>query len=1053
MMTRRDWEDPQVFGINKRPGHVPLGAYPSADLALACDRKASPNVCLLNGTWRFHLAERPEAVPEGFHAMDFDDAAWDGIVVPGNWQLQGFPDNPIYTNVKYPFTPNPPYVPEANPTGCYRTTFEVPTDWIGRSIRLSFESVDSAFYAWVNGELVGYSQDSRLPAEFDVTGFVQAGSNLLAVQVMRYSDGSYLEDQDFWLMSGIQRDVILYSKPKVSIEDFFVHTTFDNRYEDAELHIEAQITRVPWMAAYHVEAMLYDHVGTPVWDAAVVGDVANHSSFGYPPKRKTAHAMLRKAVARPKHWTAETPNLYRLVLTLRSPEGEALDFESCKVGFRVVEVKDGVILVNGKRLVMRGVDRHEHHPERGRALTVEYMRQEIRLMKQLNFNLVRTSHYPDDVAWYDLCDEYGIYLIDETNLETHGVGSELSNNPQWLGAYVDRSARMALRDRNHPSILMWSLGNESGCGANHAAMAAWLRMADPTRLIHSESGRPGPAVSDVISPMYPNLDWVRSVLADPNEKRPMMMCEYAYAKGNSTGNFFKFWELVDKEPRFHGGCIWDWSDKALLKTTPDGQPYYAYGGDFGDDFDYSLFYQDNENPQMTCNGIVGPDLMPHPGAWEVKKVQAPLSLSASSPRDLLAGRLRLWNKHQVLSLAHLDIRWQVLEDGRVIQSGELPAMELAAGAVGTLQVPLARPDTLAEGAEYFLNVQFVLNLDTSWAERGHEVYGEQFKLPWRAPEKRFAPTGLMPALTVEEDDRRLAIEGKDFLVLFDKEEGRIQAFHAMGRDLLQKGPVEQFYRAPTDIDLLMGNPPASIHKWRSAGIDRLERCMTRFGWVQVSLQEVQVRVNARLQAEDKPEGIDSLVTYRVFGDGQVLIEHETFFNERLPYLPRIGMELLLPAGFEQLVWYGRGPHENYADRKLAALVGLYESTVDEQFTPYVYPSESGGKEDTRWLALLDAEGCGLMAVGKDLLHFDALHYAVKDLEQAGHPYELTRLPETVLHLDGWHMGVGGDDGWWAPVHPEFRIPPGRYRYAFVLRAVKAGEDLCELGRLGIDGCL
>jgi beta-galactosidase len=802
-----------------------------------------------------------------------------------------------------------------------------------------------------------------------------------------------------------------------------------------------------------VEAMLFDAEGKPVFAAPLEIPVSNHTSYFYPAQQKTAAAMATVHVERPRHWTAETPYLYRLVLTLKSATGDALDFESCQVGFRQVEIKDGVILVNGRRLVMRGVDRHEHHPVRGRALTVEDMRREVILMKQLNFNTVRTSHYPDHPAWYDLCDEYGIYLIDETNLETHGVSSELSNHPMWLHAYMERASRMALRDKNHPSVIMWSLGNESGCGPHHGAMAAWLRMFDPTRLVHYEGGRHYPAVSDVFSVMYPDLDFIRRVLANPNDHRPVMMCEYAYAKGNSTGNFYKFWELVDKEPRFQGGCIWDWNDKALLATDPAGELYYAFGGDLGDDFNYSHFYQVNENPQMCCNGIVGPDLTPHPGAWEVKKVQAPLALTEKKVADTLAGKFTLWNKYQFLSLDHLTVRWELVEDGVVIQSGEMDAPALEAGKKGVLRVPFAQPEELAPGAEYFLNVYFLLNADAPWAAKGHEVYHQQVRIPFTVPEKRLAARASMPTLTVEENAERLAVEGKDFLVLFSKAEGRILAYHACGRDLLQSGPVEQYYRAPTDFDLLMGNPRASFHKWHSAGIDRLERSLRGFEWAQVSQTEVQVRARARIQAVGKSDGIDSVVTYRVFGDGQIAVENEVVVGDCLPLIPRVGLELTLPAGFERLVWYGRGPQENYCDRKLGADVGVYGSSVDEQFTPYVFTSESGGKEDARWIALLDEEGCGLMAIGRRPLHFDALHYTVKDLEQAGHPYELTRLPETVLHLDGWHMGVGGDDGWMASVHPEFLVNPGRYQFTFRLRPVWAGEDLAAAARTGIEGMI
>lgn len=1049
MTQRRDWENPQVFGINKRPGHSPLGAYASAEMAAACDRTASPYVKSLNGTWRFHLAPNPDSVPEGFFLSEYADRDWADIVVPGNWQLQGFGDNPIYTNVAYPFQPNPPFVPDENPTGCYRTTFEVPADWSGRRVLLLFEAVDSAFYLWVNGKKVGYSQDSRLPAEFDVTDYVQTGVNTLAAQVMRYCDGTYLEDQDFWLMSGIQRDVTLYSKPAVAIEDLTVRTAFDKDFRDADLSIEVNITRVLWMAAYSVEAMLLDPQGKPVFAEPVKIQVSNHTDYFYPIRAKTAAAMTTLKVEKPLQWTAETPHLYTLVLTLRSAEGEALDFESTRVGFRQVEIRNGVILVNGKRLVMRGVDRHEHHPVRGRALTVEDMRKEVVLMKQLNFNTVRTSHYPDHPAWYDLCDEYGIYLIDETNLETHGVSSELSCNPDWLNAYVDRAARMALRDKNHPSVIMWSLGNESGCGPNHGAMAAWLRMADPTRLVHYEGGRFLPAVSDVFSVMYPDLDYIRSVLADPNMTRPVMMCEYAYAKGNSTGNFFKFWELIDKEPRFQGGCIWDWNDKAILKQNDKGEWFYAYGGDFGDDFNYSLFYQNNEDPQMCNNGIVGPDLTPHPGAWEVKKVQAPLALLAQSPVETLAGKFTLWNKHLALSLGHLRVTWEVMEDGQVIESGEMACPDLPPGERCDLRVPFSSPGKLEAGAEYFLNVHFLLAEATPWADAGHEVYAEQFALLLPVPARPvIAPAGL-PAVDVEENDAQLAISGGTFRVLFNKQDGTIDSYFANGRELIAYGPREQYYRAPTDIDLLMGNPGASIHVWRKAGLDCMERCVTDFSWSRVSAAEVLVRVAAHIQAPGKSAGIDSRVVYHVYGDGSVRVDNEVQADVRLPHLPRIGLELALPAGFERLVWYGRGPQESYADRKLAAHVGCYQSSVDEQFTPYVYTSESGGKEDVRWIALLDGEGCGLLAVADRPLHFDALHYAVKDLEKSGHPFELTRLSETVLHLDGWHMGVGGDDGWMAPVHREFKVMPGLYRYAFRLCPVKADDNLAELGRVQI----
>ena len=1042
MSPLKDWENPLVTGRNKQPGHVPLGGYPNAELALTCKRKESPNVQLLNGLWKFHLAPNPDGVPVDFQAEDYDSSGWVSIQVPGNWQLQGVDDIPIYTNVVYPFPPDPPFVPEANPTGCYRHSFTLDPAWLERKVFLLFEAVDSAFYLWVNGREVGYSQDSRLPAEFDVTSFVQPGENTIAVQVMRYCDGSYLEDQDMWLLSGIQRDVILYSKPKVSIQDYFVHTELDNRYKDAILHIEVQLSSIPVPSENTFEAKLYDPGGVPVFEnpvSAQFNDRVLHQTG-----IKRGWAVLSQPVSNPEKWTAETPNLYKLVIALVDEWGEAIDYESCQVGFRQVEIKDSLILLNGVRLVLRGVNRHEHHPERGRALTEDDMRAEIELMKRFNFNAVRTSHYPDDPLWYDLCDEYGIYLVDETNLETHGIWDDLSNDPLWLHAYMERTTRMVLRDKNHPSVLFWSLGNESGTGHNHAAMAAWIRAYDPTRFVHYESGRPGPAVSDVYSEMYPNLDKIKQVLADVNEKRPVMMCEYAYAKGNSTGNFFKFWDMVDAFPRFQGGFIWDWNDKALLAFNDEGAAYWAYGGDFGGDFDYD---QAHEDPQMCCNGIVGPDLAPHPGAFEVKKVQAPVGVMAA---DVLKGRVIIWNKYHNLSLDHLDIRWELTEDGRKIQSGNLSPLGLAAGERGDLEIPFQVPKVLHPGSEYHLNIRFLLNADTSWASKGHEVAWEQFRIPFAVAPKIRVPLSSLPDLLVDGDDHQLMVTGANFQVVFSKTEGTISAYRADGQEMLISGPRENYYRAPTDIDLLMGNPPAPIHKWRSAGLDRLERTIQSFETVVLNPKIVVVNIRSWICAPEKQGGITSEISFHVYGNGEIAISNKVKINERMPFVPRVGVEFNLPGDLEILTWYGRGPHENYVDRKSGAAVGTYQSTVADQFTPYVYPSECGGKEDVRWLTLTDQGGTGLMVIGQDKLHFDALRFTIQDLAEAKHLDALHPRDEIILHLDGWHMGVGGDDGWWSQVHEEFKIFPGIYRFAFKLQRLSPQDDPSVIARKKVE---
>lgn len=1055
MAHLHDWENPQVVGRNRRLMHVPLGAYSNEVDALTGDRNASPYTCLLNGTWKFHLVPRPEAAPDQFYAEAFDDSGWNSIPVPSNWQLptihlSGFKDNPIYTNIHYPFEPNPPYPPDENPTGCYRTSFTLNPAWKGRSVFLLFESVDSNLTLWINGQEVGYSQDSRLPAEFDITPYLHNGENILAALVMRYCDGTYLECQDFWHMSGIQRDVILYSKPTVCLEDFTVRTLFEDCYQKARLVVDARITQNPSLTDYTVKADLYDTEGQPVLEQSLKGKPSPVTSFFPHIPEKTATVHLEQIIPHPHHWTAETPYRYILTLTLLDPQGQPIDFESCRVGFRQVEIKDGLLLVNGQRLVIRGVDRHEHHPVRGRALTESDMRQEIILMKQLNFNTVRTSHYPDHPIWYDLCDEYGMYIIDETNLETHGLGGELSQDPLWAQAYLDRAARMVMRDKNHPCILLWSLGNESGSGPHHAAMANWIRAYDPTRFVHYESGLPGPEISDVFSCMYPNLEQMRQLLADPREKRPIMMCEYAYAKGNSTGNFFKFWDMVDTYPRFQGGCIWDWNDKAILHSSSDGQPYYAFGGDFGPDFDYQRFYQDNEDPQMCCNGIVGPDLTPHPGALEAKKVQAPVAIYVDAgtlgrpAQDICAGQVTVWNKHQFISLAHLALHWELIEDGEIIQLGILPPIDLPAGQRAPVTIPIKTPTHPIPGAEYFLNLHFVLVKDASWASAGHEVTREQFPLRLPTLERPLRSLTSQPEVILTETDTNLLIQGQTFQVIFSKATGSLTTYQANGLNLLQSGPAECYNRAPTDVDLLMGNPPAFIHKWRAAGVDRLERKIVSLTAAQINPREIEIRAASCISAPGCVEGIDSEIFYRIYGGGQIMVDNTVNVDERYPQIPRIGLELILPAGFDTLTWYGRGPHENYADRLRSALIGRYTSSVDAQFTPYVYTSESGGKEGVRWLTLTNTQGDGLLVTGLVPLHIDALHYSIADLTQSHHTYQLTRLPETILHLDAAHMGVGGDDGWLTPVHPEFQVQPGRYHFTVILRPLIAGQDPAKL---------
>lgn len=1019
--------------------HAPWGAYPDAASARLADRGASPFVKSLNGPWRFYLADRPEAVPEEFFEENFDDQAWGLVAVPGNWQMQGH-DRPIYTNVAYPFPPNPPLVPEQNPTGCYRTAFEIPQDWSGRDVLVSFESVDAMFFLWVNGQPVGQSTDSRLPAEFDLTGFVRPGTNSLAVMALRYCAGTYLEDQDYWQMSGIQRDVTLYAKPRAHVRDFAIRTTFDAAYQDAGLDIRAWMSRpddsaactpsgvlvYPSFAGYRLEAMLFDAAGQAVWSEPLSSEVSQQSGMYGDKPGEAGGVHLQAHVASPHPWTAETPYLYTMVLTLRAPDGSAVDFESSRVGFRQVEIQDGILLLNGRRMEVRGVNRHEWHPVRGRALTIEDMRADLCAMKQLNFNAVRTSHYPNDSRWYDLCDEFGLYVVDEANLETHGVEALLSKDPEWAPAYLSRMTRLVQRDRNHPSVIIWSLGNESYYGPNHAAMAAWTRACDPTRPVQYESGYPGPDVSDILAPMYPKLEWARAELTRLGENRPMILCEYAYAKGNSTGNFAKFWDLVREIPRFQGGFVWDWSDKAILEKRPDGSEAWRYG---------EIECETPDTERMCLNGVVGPDLVPHPGAWEIKNVQAPVAAFSENEEALASGRLTVRNFHLVQDLAFLDLAWDITEDGHRRDAGTQRLPAIPAGASAEVSIPLPTPLPPAHpGTERWLNVRFLLREATRWAPANHEVAHAQFLLP-----SATAPAGTLPVnpeeyppLTVSESAEKTVVAGTRFSFRFDRASGCLDSFNVSGQELLASPLTECFYRAPTDIDRGVAHTGYAA-LWEKAGLPALTRTLQSFETASLSDSTFLVRTQTILHAAPGYGAIHCATSYLIHPGGELVIEQTVGAKISVPTLPRIGWRFSLPADFAQVTWYGRGPHENYPDRKSSASVGRYRSTVRDLMGPYIFPQETGARTDVRWLALADARGHGLQIAGSPVFQFSALNHSLEDLAAAKNLADLTPRPECFVHLDGWHMGLGGDTGWQKNVHPEYQIPPGRYQFSLQIR--------------------
>jgi len=1015
-----DWENPEVVGRNKEPGHCTLMPYPDVETALACDREASPFFQSLNGQWRFNCVRTPEARPVDFYKPDFDVSKWAEIPVPSHWELQGY-DKPIFLNIRYPHPTTPPYIAhDYNPVGSYRREFTIPDAWDGRQVFLHFDGVMSAFYVWINGRPVGYSEDSMTPAEFNITPYLQKGKNLIAAEVYRWCDGSYLEDQDMWRLSGIYRNVYLFSTPSVHIRDFFVRATLDDQYQDGVLMIRTKPAvykeGVP-LKGWTIQAQLYDSDKKAVLAKPLSVDVQRVLNEQYPQRDNVRFALMQATVPNVQKWSDETPNLHTLVLTLQDSSEKIVEAESCRVGFRRIEIKEGQYFVNGQSIRFFGVNRHEHDPNSGKTVSLSGMIQDIKLLKSNNLNAVRTCHYPNDPRWYDLCDQYGIYLIDEANLETHGVGGLLSNIPAWHTAFMERAIQMVERDKNHASVVFWSLGNESGCGPNHAAMAAWIHDYDPTRPIHYEgagAGRKDPYYVDVISRMYARIPEIVRLATDPTNTRPMILCEYAHAMGNSNGNLREYWEAIRAHKRLIGGFIWDWVDQGLRKSSPDGKTFWAYGGDYGD----------NPNDGTSClDGLVQADRKPEPALAEVKKVYQRIHVV---PVAVSAGTFTVENEYDFRRLDFVEGSWELTCDGTALQQGKMPKLTAAPKQTQKIEIPFRKPD-LKPGAEYWLKVTFTLADDAPWAPRGHVVAWDQFQVPFQVPEATTAAVNQMPQVKVAEQDRAFTISGKDFAVTIGKSSGAIESLKFKGAELITSPLVPNFWRVPIDNDLGNGMPKR-LAVWRDAGQERTVKSVKA---EQVKPQLVRVTAEATI-----PAGYDSTyrTTYDIYGGGDIVVEATMDpAGAKLPELPRFGMQMAIPGRYSTMTYLGRGPQENYWDRNTGAAVGLYTGSVEEQMFVYTHPQENGNRTDVRWLTLTNSSGAGLLAVGMPLLSISAWPYSMEDLGRATHIHELPRRDFITVNLDYRQMGVGGDDSWGARTHPEYMLPAKAYSYRFRLR--------------------
>ncbi|MCP4751002.1 MAG: DUF4981 domain-containing protein [Proteobacteria bacterium] len=1026
--SEKAWEKPELTGINRLTARSILIPHPDDNSALSFDRSQSPWFRNLNGRWKFRLLGKPSQAPKRFFETGFDDGAWKTIEVPGNWTMQGF-DHPHYTNVQMPFAETPPHVPERNPTGLYRRDFTIPKNWKRRRVVLHFGGVESMFFVYVNGRPVGMSKDSRLPAEFDITSLVEAGKNTLAVMVIRWSDGTFLEDQDHWFQAGIHRDVFVYSTHETYMADVRVNAALDDQYKNGLLHVRVAVDSLSQVKeGWTLAVRLLDHRGKNVVKKDLSGPVAMFEH----PYTFTGHAadcLVR--IASPKRWSAETPYLYRLVVSLVDEKGKVRETVASKVGFRTVEVKSRQLLINGQAVLIKGVNRHDHDDIRGKTISRESMLRDIRLMKQFNFNAVRTAHYPNDPLWYDLCDEYGLYVIDEANIETHAYLASLCHDPQFNRAFFERGQRMVMRDKNHPSIIMWSLGNESGSGAIHNAMAGWTRRYDKTRPVHYEGALKfdifnDPGASDVIPPMYSPVDdlirWSESGQGD----KPLILCEYAHAMGNGPGGLKEYFHAFENCPGLQGGFIWDWVDQGIRKTAGNGREYWAYGGDFGD----------RPNDINFCiNGMVWPDRTPHPGMFEHKKLAQPLSVEAV---NLKKGRITVLNKQYFSDLTWLKGRWELAIDGKTIQKGKLEKLDIDPGEKKTFVLPLKRA-TIEVDQESFLNLKFETIRNESWVEKGYEIAWEQFAMPdgWaRIGKPATSPTKTTSdAVKVKEDKRRTAIEWAGLQCNIQKKSGRMTNLSVGGRVVVRQGLELNLWRAPTDNDGIKGRTDQDekpMGRWLGWGLNELERNTEKVETIKRGNGSVAVVIKSTMVGADPGIMVVHEQNLIHYPNGDVFVKNKVKIPKILDDLPRIGVTLILDSEFENLTWFGRGPHETYCDRNAGAAVGRYSGTVGDQFVPYIVPQENGNKTDTRWLILENGSGCGLAVTDMDGLEFSVSHFQADDLYQARHTYELNPRKQIYLNLDMKQRGLGtaacGPD-----TLDEYKIGPGTHRFDFRLR--------------------
>jgi len=1013
-----DWENEQVFGIHKEPTHATSIPYADLPQALNDVAAASPWYLSLNGPWKFNWVKQPAERPLDFFSTSFNDASWKTIPVPSCMEMQGY-GTPIYTNITYPFKKDPPRVMgevpadwtthrEPNPVGSYRRYFEVPANWGGKEVFIHFEGVISAFYLWVNGQKVGYSENSMSPAEFNITPYIKPGRNLVAVEVYKWSDGSYLEDQDMFRFSGIHRNVFVFATPKVHVRDYFLQSDLSDDCSHATFKVKAALRNYATKrsAAASLEISLDNKL---ILTKAIPAINANSEQV----------FNLEAPVDHPALWSAETPTLYTVLLTLKDSKGNILEAFNTKFGFRKIEIRNRQLYVNGEPVLLKGVNRHEVHPAYGKSVPLATMIRDIELMKQYNINTVRTCHYPNDPEWYKLCDRYGLYVIDEANLETHGAEDQLTKDPRWKAAYVDREVRLVERDKNHPSVIIWSLGNESWGGTNFVAGKAAILGIDSSRPIHYEGYN---EIADIASTMYPSVNTLKEEGEKPSPK-PFFMCEYAHAMGNAIGNLKEYWDVIESHQRLIGGCIWEWVDQGVNKQIPGTtQTFFAYGGDFNDMPNDGTF---------SIKGLITSDRKIKPEIEEVKKVYQYIKIK---PVDITAGKISIENKYDFINLSSFDLTWSLAADGKIIQSGVLPPQNIAPNQSAIVSVPFTRP-AIAPGVTYFLRIDARLKQDALWAPQGHSVAFEQMELPGAIP--AIIKAADRADVDVQQDDTSLTIQGKTFRAAFDKKAGVLSFLEYNNQPIIRgvdHGPVFNLYRAKMDNDRTTERGP--YIEWEKAGYDSLQYILRSFTVQEATPKMVKLSTitDALTRSGFK---VTAELTYTISGNGDIRVDASFLPGNKGLDIPRLGLSMLLEGGLENVEWYGRGPHENYADRKESAAIGRYHSTVSQMLEPYERPQGMGNREDIRWVKISDNNNQGALIVAHSRLSFTTLHYSDQDLHNAAHLYQLKPRRETVLSLDYTQQGLGNASCGPDPL-PVYKIP---FKPASISFTIKAADPL------------